>query len=395
MIRDAPALDPETGRPEEELDRPRRRTRGGWSDLRALSELSWRLLAIALAIALVGWVLWQIRLVALPLFVAILLSTLLRPPAQRLHRRGMPNVLAATLVFLGGVGVLAGAITLIVVAVIDELTRIVASVQAGIGQLGDLLVQSPLGLSQTEARDAIREAEQGIADSLDSIASGVLSGALLVGEVLAGVAITLVLLFFFIKDGPAIFAWVTRLFGERGQATAQRVGEASWVAASQYVHGVVFVATFDAVFIGLALALIGVPLVIPLAVLTFLAAFVPYVGAVTAGAVSTLVALVSSGLVAALLVVLAVLVVQATEGNVLYPLIVGRTMKLHPVGILLAVTAGGVTAGIIGAVVAVPIMAMVNAAVPIIRSDAEVTSAEPQEQPAELAAARSEPPPPG
>jgi len=355
-----------------------------------VSDLSWRLLVVGLAIALIAFVLWEIRLVVLPLFVAVLLSTLLYPLAQRLRRRGVPNLVASLLVFLGGVGLLGGAIYLVVPSVIDELANLVASVQAGIGELGNLLVKSPLGLSQVEAQQTIGEAEQRLANSLDAIASGVLSGALLVGEVLAGVAIVLVLLFFFIKEGPLIWAWVTRLFGERGQLTAQRVGEASWTALSQYVRGIAFVATFDAIFIGVALAIIGVPLVIPLAVLTFIAAFVPYVGAFTAGGVAALVALVSNGVVAALLVVLAVLVVQATEGNILYPLVVGRTTHLHPVGILLAVTTGGVVAGIIGAVVAVPIMAVANAAVPIIRSEARSRSS-----PSQPEAGRSAPHPPG
>ena len=368
------------------MDRATRSPRG----LVAVSELSWRLLAVALAIALIAYVLWEIRLVILPLFIATLLSTLLHPLAQGLRRRGVPNLLASTAVFLGGVGVLAGAFYLVVPAVIDELSNVVASVQAGIGELGDSLVEGPLGLSPGEAQETLREAEQRLVNSLDAIASSVLTGALLVGEVLVGAAIGLVLLFFFIKDGALIWAWVTRLFGERGQATVERVGEASWTALSQYVRGIAFVATFDAVFIGLALLLIGVPLVIPLAVLTFIAAFVPYVGAVTAGAVAALVALVSNGVVAALLVVLAVLVVQVTEGNILYPLVVGRTTHLHPVGILLVVTAGGVVAGIIGALVAVPIMAVVNAAVPIIRSDARTRASPP-----EPAAGRSAPRPPG
>jgi predicted PurR-regulated permease PerM len=365
-------------------------TPGRRRGLVTVSDLSWRLLVVVLAIALIGFVLWEIRLVVLPLIIAVLLSTLLHPLAQRLRRRGVPNLPASVLVFLGGVGLLAGAVYLIVPSVIGELTDLVTSVQAGIGELGDLLVESPLGLSQVEAQQTIREAEERPADSLDAIASGVLSGALLVGEVLVGIAIVLVLLFFFVKDGPLIWAWVTRLFGERGQPTAQRVGEASWTALSQYVRGIGFVATFDAIFIGVALAIIGVPLVIPLAVLTFVAAFVPYVGAFTAGAVAALVALVSNGVVAALLVVLAVLIVQAIEGNILYPLVVGRTTHLHPVGILLAVTTGGVVAGITGAVVAVPIMAVVNAAVPIIRSDAQARGSPPERE-----AGRSEPHPPG
>ena len=384
---DAPILDPVLD-PDPERSEDSQSPRNSRWFVR-LSELSWRLIGVVAAIALIAYVLWQIRLVVLPLLIAVLLTALLQPVAQWLRSRGVPNLLATATVFLGGVGVLAGAISLVVPAVVDELSDLVASVRAGIGELGDLLVEAPLGLSQVEAQETIREAERRLTDSLDSIASSVLSGALLVGEVLAGVVIVLVLVFFFLKDGPLIWGWVTRLFGERGQETVERVGEASWIALGQYVRGIVFVATFDAAFIGLALVLIGVPLVIPLAVLTFIAAFVPYAGAVIAGAVAALVALVSNGVAAALLVVLAVLIVQATEGNVLYPLIVGRSMHLHPVGILLAVTTGAVVAGIIGAVVAVPILAVVNAAVPIIRSDAQG-----RDSPPEPEAARSEPPPP-
>ena len=374
---------------------PPRRLRGVPRGLTVVSELGWRLLVIAAAIALLGWGLWQVRLVALPLLIAVLISTQLAPPAQRLRRAGLPNALATTVVLLAALGLMVAAFWLIVPAVIRELSDLVASVQAGIDQLANLLATSGLGISQGEVQRAVREAQQTLTSSVDAIFAGVLNGAVLITEVLAGALIALVLVFFFIKDGSAIWAWVARLFPGRGEDTVLTVGHSAWQALGTYVRGIVFVATVDAVFVGLALLIIGVPLVLPLAVLVFLAAFVPFVGAIAAGAVAALVALVSEGVVAALAVVGAITVVQQLEGNVLYPLVVGRSTHLHPAGILVAVTAGAVVAGIIGAVAAVPILVMVVTAVPIIRSAAETVSGPRPQLPEGSEAGRSGPPRPG
>jgi predicted PurR-regulated permease PerM len=195
----------------------------------------------------------------------------------------------------------------------------------------------------------------------------VLTGAALVGRLLAGLLIMLVVLFFFVKDGPRIWRWVVHLFPDTRRGAVQEFGSESWSVLTHYVRGVVLVATVDAVGIGLALWLIGVPLVIPLAILTFFAAFVPVVGAYVAGAACALVALVHGGPVDALLVVGAVFLVQQVESSVLYPTIVGRQMELHPIAILLAVTIGGITAGIVGAAIAVPIAAVAAVAMKVAR----------------------------
>ncbi len=372
-----------------------RRMRGVPRGLIVVSELGWRLLVVAAAIALVGWALWHVRLVAMPLLIAVLLSTLLIPPAQRLRQAGLPNALATVIVFLGALGLMVAAFWLIVPPVIQELSNLAASIRAGIDQLSDLLVTSGLGITQGEAQQAIREAQQTLTSSVDAIFASVLNGAVLITEVLAGALIALVLVFFFIKDGSTLWAWVARLFPERAQDTVMLAGHNAWHALGTYVRGIIFVATFDALFIGLALAIIGVPLVLPLAVLVFVAAFVPFVGAIAAGALAALVALVSEGVVAALAVVVAITVVQQIEGNILYPLVVGRSTHLHPVGILVAVTTGAVVAGVIGAVAAVPILAVIVTAVPIIRSAAETTSRPQPELPEGSEAGRSGPPRPG
>jgi putative heme transporter len=207
----------------------------------------------------------------------------------------------------------------------------------------------------------------------------VLSGAMTFGQILASALLTVVLVFFFVKDGQRIWDWTARLFPASVRGRVHEAGESSWAVLGAYMRGVVLVATFDAVFIGLGMALVGMPLVLPLAVLTFLAAFVPIVGAFVAGAAAVLIALVSNGFVAALIVLGIVLLVQQLEGNVLYPLILKRTMEMHPVATLLAVSTGGVLAGIIGALVAIPLTAMVATTLPILRGQEPPEALDPNE----------------
>jgi predicted PurR-regulated permease PerM len=313
-----------------------------------------------------AYALWYVRLVALPAFVALLLATALVPPAHALRRRGLPPGPATSIVFAGALVVLALVGTLILPAFAAEVRTLTDTVTGGAQELGRLVAR-PLGLSHDEVQSAIKGISDRLQASSGEIASGVLSGAVIVGQVVAGVLLTLVLLFFFVKDGSRLWAWVVRLFPRDVRARVDEAGRTSWSVLGAYVRGQALVATVDAVFIGVGLAIIGLPLVLPLAVLIFVAAFVPIIGAFTAGAAAVLIALVSQGAGAALAVLALNLVVQQLEGNVLYPVIMGRTIELHPVATLLAVGAGGVLAGIIGALVAVPLTAVVATALPILR----------------------------
>jgi predicted PurR-regulated permease PerM len=297
----------------------------------------------------------------------VLLTTVLVPPANALRARGFPASVATAVVFLSFVGIVVLVIALLARPVGDEMGELGDSVRGGVDELGDWLADGPFGLSEADIENAIADAESRISASADSVASGVVSGAMIVAEVFATVVLVLFLTFFFIKDGPSMWQWIVRLFPRIHRDRVEEMGAAAWFVLSNYVRGLVFVATVDAVFIGLALAIIGVPLVLPLAVVTFFAAFFPIVGAVTAGAAAALVALVSGGVVDALLVVAAVLAVQQIEGNLLYPLVVGRTVELHPAVIVLAVAIGGVLGGILGAFLAVPVTAILSATIPIAR----------------------------
>src|SRR5215218_4242164 len=343
--------------------------RGVPRSLVTASELGWRFLVVVAAVAVLAYALWYVRLVALPAFLALLLATVLVPPVRSLRRRGLGQGAATAVVFFSGLLVVLGLATLIVPPFAAEVGTLTDTITGGAQELGRLISSGPFGLSPTEVQSAIDGLSDRLHASSGDIASGVLTGAMIAGQIAAGVLLTLVLLFFFVKDGPRLWAWAVRMFPENVRDRVDEAGHRSWSVLAAYVRGQSLVATFDAVLIGIGLAILGLPLVLPLAVLIFVAAFVPIVGAFAAGAAAVLIALVAKGAGVALIVLALNLVVQQLEGNVLYPVIMRRTIELHPVATLLAVGAGGVLAGIIGALVAVPIVAVVATALPILRGE--------------------------
>jgi predicted PurR-regulated permease PerM len=307
----------------------------------------------------------ELRLVVVPVLVALLLAGLLVPVADLL-RRWLPSAVATLLAMAGAALVLVTAVVVVVPAVVDQFDQLGQSAQDGLDEALRWLTEGPLDLTEAQVRDGVQEAIDGARDS-EILSGGVLSGAALAGELVAGAALVLVLVFFFVHDGRSLFAWAVGQFPQDRQPQVREIGQVVWGNVSSYVRGVAVVALADALLIGLALVLIGVPLVVPLMVLTFLGAFVPLVGAVLAGTVAALVALVSGGVVDAVLVAVAITVIQQVEGDVLYPLVVGQAISLHPVAILLALTAGTVVAGIIGALLAVPVAAAAWSAVIVLR----------------------------
>jgi putative heme transporter len=370
----APVLEP----PEPEVAPEPPPRRGVPRSLVTASELGWRFLVVVAAVAVLAYGLWYVRLVALPAFIALLLATVLVPPAQALRRRGLRPGAATAVVFLGALFVAGAILTVIVPSFVDEVGTLTETVTGGAQELGRLVASGPFGLDRADVQSAIDGLSDRLNASSGEIASGVLSGAVIVGQIGAGVLLTLVLVFFFVKDGPILWAWAVRVFPQSVRGRIDEAGRRSWSVLGAYVRGQALVATVDAVFIGLGLAILGMPLVLPLAVLTFAAAFVPIVGAFIAGAAAILIALVAKGVGVALLVLGLNLLVQQIEGNVLYPMIMRRTIELHPVATLMVVGAGGVVAGIIGALVAVPIAAVVATALPILRGDSPPPALDPE-----------------
>jgi len=324
------------------------------------SAIALRLLIIAGAIYLVGIAAGGLLLLVLPVVISLLLSTLLTPPARWLRRHHFPPAAAAgTMVLLTALFVL-GMIGLIVPAVVSQLASLGSDLREGTEKAAGLL--GPFGIKRADVQSAIDHGLESVKGNGGRIAGGVLTGALIAAEAVGAAILSLVLTFFFVKDGAQIWNWCVCLFADDRRVHLEQMGDRAWTVLSAYVRGVAAVATMDAVLIGLALIIVGVPLAVPLIVLTFLAAFFPIVGAVTAGVAAVLVALVSKGLVAAVIIAVTIIAVQQIEGHVFYPVIVGRRLALHPVAILLALTAGGTIAGIPGAFLSVP-LAAVGAAV--------------------------------
>lgn len=336
------------------------------SRLAQAARLSLHALLVAAAVYGVVYVLVVLRLVVLPVIGALMVATILEPVSRRLRRR-LPDALAAGLPMLVAALVVLGIIGGIVPVVSAEVGTLGVSARTGLDQVIGWLTTGPLGLTQVQIDQTIQRAIDQVGARGDLVAGGVVTGARLVGELITGILLAVVVLFFMLKDGERIWSWVVGLFPERGHRDVREIGDRAWTALSGYVRGVAVVAIIDAVLIGVALLVIGVPLVVPLMVLTFFGAFIPLAGAVIAGAVAALVALVTKGVVAALLVVAAITIVQQLEGDLVYPLVVGRAIQLHALAILLVVTAGFIVAGIVGAVLSVPLAASVWAAVSYLR----------------------------
>ena len=319
---------------------------------------SWRFLLVVLVAWLVVQVLVKLKLVVLPVVAALFVTALLGPLAQKLKNKGWPPLAATWAVMLTAILLFVGLFAAIAPSVADELDDVGSSAKKGFEDVVDYLAESPLQLSKKEVDNYINQAGEQISANREKITAGVLSGAAKAVEFVTEFFLTLVLVFFFIKDGPDMFKWFESQFPSRNRRHVRAVGERAWAAIGAYLRGTAIIALVDAVLIAITLIIVGVPLVAPLAVLTFFGAFFPLIGAVAAGVVAALVALVTNGPLDALIVGGAILVIQQVEGDVLQPVVMGKSVRLHPVAILVALTAGAILAGVVGAFLAVPVAAV-------------------------------------
>jgi predicted PurR-regulated permease PerM len=331
--------------------------------LRIGAAWAWRLIVVGL----VGWALLRfisiISIVVIPLAIALLLSALLGPAVGWLLRARMPRSLATFLVMICGLAAVAGTLTLVINQFVDGIPQLTSNASAGIRQIQDWARTGPLHLSDKQVNQAIDSAQNWINSNTSSLtATGVATAATLF-EVLTGMLLVLFATFFFLRDGRKIWRFIVRLFPVNARWSLSDAGDASWATLGAYVRATVLVAFIDAVGIGLALLILGVPFPFPLAALVFLGAFIPIVGASVSGAVAVLVALVDKGWVVALILLGAVILVQQLEGHVLQPLIMGRAVAIHPLAVIIGIASGVVLAGIIGALVAVPLIAVLNTGV--------------------------------
>jgi putative heme transporter len=329
-----------------------------WLDTAA--QYAWRGLVLIVGLAAALYTITRLYLVTLPVILALVLSTLFVPPARRLERRGVPRLGAASIVVLGGFGAFAGLVTLLAPTFIEQAQELGPTIQTATTEVL-IWLEDTVGYNRAQLEAFARDTFATVEGFTSTIATQIGSIAVAVGEALTALSLAAVLLFFFIKDGGEIVDWFQRLTPAQHRDDIRAVGTRSWVALSGFVRGTAAVALIDAVGIGLGLAIVGVPLVLPLSLLVFLGGFVPVVGAFVTGILAVLVALASNGLQSALIVAGIVIAVQQIESNVLQPTIMRRAVALHPVVTLTVLVAGTMLIGIIGAFLAVPVTAVIAA----------------------------------
>ena len=325
--------------------------------LRGAAAWAWRFLLVAAALALTFYVIGKLWGGVLPLILALIVSTVLYPPVRFLKRHRWPAGAAAGVVLLLGLSLFLGSLAAIAPGLVSQGQVIVRQAGQGLQVLREWLEGPPLNLQNEQISDYVNQASDWLQQQSSDIASGVLSGVSTAGSVIVTLAMVLVLTFFFLKDGERFAPWARRFVGPTAGMHLTEILARMWVTLGGFIRAQALVSLVDAIAIGIGLLILGVPLAFGLALITFFAGFIPIVGAVTAGALAVLVALVSEGFTTALWVLLIVLLVQQLEGNVLSPILQSRAMDLHPVIILLAVAAGGTRWGIVGAFLAVPVTA--------------------------------------
>lgn len=334
----------------------------------------WALCIVAIAAGawVLGFVAAKLWVVLLPVLLAIVIATVLWPPTGLLMRAGLPPAAAASLTLVGFIGVLAGGIALIVPSVVDQMPELSDKATGGINTVRDWLQGPPLNIRDEQLDSAVDAVVERVQSSAEQIASGVFTGVSTATSVLVTIFLVLVLSFFFIKDGPKFLPWMHKFLGGRSGRHFEEVLVRVWQVLGGFIRTQALVSFIDAFFIGLGLVILGVPLWGVLTALTFLGGFIPMVGAFVAGALAVLVALVGNGFTTALIVLVIIIAVQQLEGNVLQPVLQSRTMKLHAVVVLLAVTGGGTLYGITGAFLAVPVVAVVAVVIRYISEQIDV-----------------------
>lgn len=338
--------------------------------VRKAAAWSWRLLLILAAVIASLWLVTKLEVIVVPLLLAAMVTAMLLPLVDFLDGRGVPRGLAVAGVLLSSFVVVGGILTFVVSqfiqgapALIDQVTR---SITATRNQLNTGLLSH---FSNDQIKSATDTAIQALKDNQAKLTSGALSTAGTITEIVTGALLMLFTLIFLLLGCREIFAYVTKIFPITVRDRVRDAGRAGFRTLIGYVRATFLVALVDAVGIGAGLAIMGIPLALPLASLVFLGAFIPLIGAVLTGGLAVIVALIAKGWLYALITFGLIIAVQQLEAHILQPLVMGRAVSIHPLGVVLAITTGGVTAGIIGALLAVPIVAVMNSAIRVLIAD--------------------------
>lgn len=350
--------------------------------VRVAAEAGWRLLVLAGTLWVLMRVISAVQLVVLAFVIALLLTALMQPSVAWLMRRGVPRGLATALTAILGfvvIGLMGWFVTWQVMENIDNLSD---QIQDGIDELRNWLLNSPFHVTDKQINDIAENLREAIGANTDAITSAGLEGVTVIVEALTGILLAVFSTLFLLYDGRRIWEWTLKLVPAAARPGVAGAGPRAWETLTAYVRGTVMVALIDAVFIGIGIYFLDVPMAVPLAVFIFLFSFIPLVGAVASGALAVVVALVTQGVFTAVMTLAVVLAVQQIEGHVLQPFILGRAVRVHPLAVVLSVAAGGMVAGIGGAVVAVPLVAVTNTIVGYLRAYSQETAPRPPARPA-------------
>lgn len=325
--------------------------------------VGWRLLVVAAGLFVLGEAFNRLRELVVPIVIALFASTVLAPPAYWLRHQGWPPLLATWSVFLVGLAAVGAIVFGLIPSVQHDFSTLGTELNHGVTRIQNWLVTGPLHLSRHQVSSYIKQAEHAITSNQTGLLKGALSGVTVVTQVAAGVLLSIILTFFFVKDGDKMASWFLSLFREQRARDLQGLGSAVWRVLTSYIRGTALNGAINAAVLSIVLVALGVPLVVPIALLTFVGGFIPLAGAIVSGVLAALVALVSRGVIAAVVVVGATVLIHNLEGYLVGPQVLGRAVRLHPVAIILLLGLGTILGGIIGTFLAVPVAAVIIAVV--------------------------------
>jgi predicted PurR-regulated permease PerM len=350
--------------------------------VRVAAEAGWRLLVLAGTVWVLMTVISAVQLVVFAFVVALLITALLQPTVARLKSYGVPRGPATALTAILGFVVMALIGWFVTWQVMENIDNLSNQIQSGIDDLRNWLLKSPFHVTDKQINQIAKNLREAVGANTDQITSAGLEGVQVVVEALTGILLTFFSTLFLLYDGRRIWEWTLKLVPAAARPGVAGAGPRAWRTLTAYVRGTVLVALIDAIFIGLGIYFLDVPMAVPLAVFIFLFSFIPLVGAVASGALAVVVALVTQGVFTAVMTLVVVLAVQQIEGHILQPFILGRAVRVHPLAVVLSVAAGGMVAGIGGAVVAVPLVAVTNTVVGYLRTYSQELAQAGQPQPA-------------
>jgi putative heme transporter len=329
--------------------------------LRKVGGGAWLWLGILLVAAIALFVAVELAIVVVPVILGLILTTIAAPPTRWLERRGLPPALATAIVVIGGLFALIGGLAALVPLFVTQAQDLGPTVVQGWNDLLAWLEEGPLGVDRGQVEGWLDQGLAAIGEQAGEIAGSAVAVATSTIEAITAFILTIVITFFLVKDGQKVAGWIRERVPAHRRDDVTAFGQRGWESLGGYVRGTASVALIDAIGIGLGLWILGVPLVLPLAVLVFFGGFIPIVGAALTGLLAVLVALASEGPITALLVLAVVAVVQQVESDILQPMIMGRAVPLHPLVVLVVLSAGAKLVGLIGALLAVPLAASISA----------------------------------